>query len=293
MQKKYSYSEKYNEKLEQYLRHHGIRYRIVGDGCLVPKLVCFAVYDEASRLREFQNTVHSKPIITNEFTQRELNAAKYLTMTARNNSVTILNEEDAFSYKCPRKNIFGNQRFEHKVQVGLFRIKRFNTYGKTVFFSSSTGFFDLFAREDACEMMQRSNVAGLQTNPVYWKENKRGDVCNLRQLYSEKIIPDERVFVDNLQKVRRCPVCGARKILCGQDYQLQLIGSELDLSDDFYMTEAIFGSGISYPLYIVSQRLYQLLVGAGMTHNVAFEPVIFRDADTIENREDGRSQPTA
>lgn len=71
MQKKYSYSEKYNEKLEQYLRHHGIRYRIAGDGCLVPRLVCFAVYDEASRLREFQNTVHSKPIITNEFTQRE------------------------------------------------------------------------------------------------------------------------------------------------------------------------------------------------------------------------------
>ena len=132
-----------------------------------------------------------------------------------------------------------------------------------------------YSQEEVCEFMRNNNITGIQMKPVTLEGKGHEIVSGLYQLCSEKVVPSEKIFIDETQKVGRCPICGSLKVLCKQDYQLQLIGSALDLSDDFYMTEAIFGEGISYPLYIISQKLYQLLVCAKMSQNVIFEPVVF------------------
>lgn len=274
MRKKYLYCEKYSKKIEQYLKNHKIKYKIVGDGILVSKLISFIVYDDTSSDPSLQQLLHSNPIVTNEFTQRELYAADYLTMRPRKNIVNITNTKEAFLYKCPRKTMFGKERFEHKEQIGQFQIKKINTKGRTAFFSSATGFSEVFVKEEVCEFMQNNNITGIQIKPVMIEEKDRKISSGLYQLCSEKIIPTEKIFIDETQKVGTCPICGSLKVLCKQDYQLHLTGSPLDFSDDFYMTEAIFGEGVSYPLYIISQRLYRLLVSTKMTQDVIFEPVI-------------------
>lgn len=276
MHKKYLYSEKYNPKLEQYIKGIGIRYKIIGDGNLVAKLISFAVNDdELPNALDLQRLTHSIPIVINEFTQKELYDADYLTMRPRKNIVNIVNAKEAFLYKCPQKTLFGEKRYEHKEQVDQLQIKNISTKGKTSFFCSMTGFSEIFAKKEVCELMQNSNITGLQMRPVILDGMGSENTSGLYQLCAERVIPSERIFIDNTLKVERCPTCGSRKLLCKQDYQLQLIGSALDLSDDFYMTESIYGEGISFPLYVISQRLYRLLVKAKAHHNVAFEPVVF------------------
>lgn len=276
MRKKYSYCEKYSEKVEQYLKNHKIKYKIVGDGIRVSKLINFIIYDGESSDPNLQQLIHSNPIVTNKFTQKELYAAGYLTIRPTKNVINIMNTNEAFLYKCPKKSIFGNERFAHKEQIGQFRIKNINTEGTTAFFSSATGFSEIFAKKKVCEFMRNNNITGMQIKSVMLDGKNREIESGLCQLCPEKIIPTDKIFIDETQKIGRCPICGSLKVLCEQDYQLQLIGSAFDLSDDFYMTEAIFGEGISYPLYIISQRLYKLLVNAKMSCNVIFEPVLFK-----------------
>jgi hypothetical protein len=48
------------------------------------------------------------------------------------------------------------------------------------------------------------------------------------------------------------------------------------LEEDFYMTEQIFGEGITERYYIISQKLYKLLVEEHMDKNVAFIPIILK-----------------
>lgn len=277
MRKKFSYCEKYSEKVELYLNNHEIKYKTVGDGILVPKLISFAVYDGVASAPEFRQLIHGKPIVTNEFTQKELNAAGYLTMRPQKNIVNIANANEAFLYKCQRKSLFGVEKFSHKEQVGLIRVKKFNLKGTTYFFSPTTGFSEIFAKDSICDFIKDQNVTGMEVRPVLLDERNHEMESGLCQLWSKKTIPKNMIFLDEKQAIEKCPVCGSSKILCKQDFQLQLVGSISDLSDDFCMTEAIFGEGISYPLYIVSQRLFQLFVRTGMSRNVVFEPVLVRD----------------
>lgn len=277
MRKKYSYCEKYSEKVEQYLKNHKIKYEVVGDGVLVSKLISFVIYDSALSDSNLQYLIHSHPIVTNEFTQKELRAAEFLSMRPARNVVNITNTNEAFLYKCPGESLFGDRKFKHKEQIGQLRIKKINTKGRTAFFSSATGFSEIFAKEEVCELIRNNNTTGVQITPVMLDVKNHEVFSGLCQLRSEKIISSEKIFIDTMQKVGKCPICGSLKVICKQDYQLKLIGTAQDLSDDFYMTEAIFGEGISYPLFIVSQRLYRLLVNAKTTRNVIFEPVIFMD----------------
>lgn len=277
MRKKYSYCEKYSEKVELYLINREIKYKTVGDDILVPKMISFAVYDGVASAPEFRRVIHGKPIVTNEFTQKELNGAGYLTMRPQKNIVTIANANEAFLYKCQRKSLFGVEKFAHKEQVGLIRIKKFNIKGTTYFFSPTIGFSEIFAKDAICDFIKDQNVTGTEIRSVLLDEKSHEIESGLCQLWSKNTIPENMIFLDEKQRIEKCPVCGSSKILCKQDYQLQLVGPISDLSDDFYMTEAIFGEGISYPLYIVSQRLFQLFVRAGMSRNVVFEPVLVRD----------------
>ena len=57
-------------------------------------------------------------------------------------------------------------------------------------------------------------------------------------------------------------------------YRLPLDFSKIKQGEDFYMTERIFHEGIAEPLYIISQRFYQLLKKNKFIRNIRFIPVL-------------------
>ena len=73
----------------------------------------------------------------------------------------------------------------------------------------------------------------------------------------------------------KCPICGREKVICGQDYQLRLVDSLDNYSEDFYMTDAVFGEGFSHPLFVISKKFYTVLASNKLVSNIALEPVIF------------------
>ena len=76
------------------------------------------------------------------------------------------------------------------------------------------------------------------------------------------------------EKLRHCPVCGKEQFFIDDAYQLHLCFSDLDVLSDLYKTERIFGDRIPYPVYIISQRFYQLLKSNKLASNVTFVPVV-------------------
>lgn len=275
MRIKCSYCEMYNEKLLKFLDENKVKYKIVGDGVLVGKLISFSVYSDAAICDALLRYIHTKPIVTNEFTHSELSSADYLTMVPIRNAVDIRNIDEAFQYKCKRKSIFGEERYGHKEQIGLLKIYRFNAKGATAFFSSSTGFSEIFVKEIFCEIAQEENITGIRFLPVFLDDKEPANKSGLYQISATDIIPLDRICIEDKKQLKKCRVCGKPKIICGPDFQLKLHYSKGEINSDFYMTDAVFGEGISYPLYLVSQRLYRLIVQVNMAKNIRFSPVIF------------------
>ena len=179
-----------------------------------------------------------------------------------------------FSFKCFRKSIFGYERYGHLEQIGDCKIKKLNLIkDHTFFYSPSTGFSMLFAKKEAYDLVINNAVTGLNTRPVYLYES----LCDsgLYQLIADTRIETERIYKDETIRVKKCPVCGKQQFVCNSDFQLRLNGSENDMTEDFYMTDAVFGDGIPNPLFIVSKKVYTLLVENKMTSNVVFEPILF------------------
>lgn len=155
----------YGEKVEQYLKKNKIKYKIVDGGNYMHNFICFTVYDSA-KLPDFPRLIYSKPDVSNEFTQQELLESDYLTIEPIIPAIDVENEHEAYEYKCPKKDIFGKVVFSHKKQVSPYRIKKYNPKGKTTFYTNSVGFRDIFAKKEACNLMQENNITGLQIRSV-------------------------------------------------------------------------------------------------------------------------------
>ena len=85
----------------------------------------------------------------------------------------------------------------------------------------------------------------------------------------------DEIKLNGEEVLENCPVCKDNKrIVVGSDYQLCLNMKNKKLNDDFYMTESIWGEGIPYRFYLVSQRFYQLIKNAKMDKKVRFVPVV-------------------
>lgn len=277
MRKKYTYCEKYNNKIEQYLDEKEIKYKIIGDDHIVPKMISFTVYDNA--VNDINHIIkHGKPIISNEFTKKEIQAADYLTLRAVKQVIDIVNSCEAFSYKCPRKTLGGGIKYEHKEQIGEIMIKNpVNTKGTTCFFSSSNGFSELFVKQDVYALLQKEGVKGITFLPVNLQTAGQEKRSSLLQLFAQCTIKKEKMSFGANQIITKCPNCGREKVVCSQDYQLRLVDSVKNYSQDFYMTDAVFGEGFSHPLFIISKKFYTVLINNKLASNIVLEPVIFEN----------------
>lgn len=281
MRKKYSYYEKYSGKIEQYLAEKEIKYKIIGDDHIVPKMISFTVYDNT--VNDINHIIkHGKPIISNEFTKTEIQSADYLTLRAVKQVVEIANTCEAFSYKCPRKTLGGWIKYEHKEQIGEIMLKKmFNAKGTTCFYSSTNGFSELFVKEDVYALLQKEGISGISFLPVNVPTAEQNKRSGLLQLFAQSKIKKEAINFGTDQIKMKCPICGREKVVCSQDYQLRLVDSLDNYSEDFYMTDAVFGEGFSHPVFVISKKFYTTLDSYKLASNIVLEPVIFENRKHI------------
>ena len=274
MRVKYTYCERYNDKLIQILNEKAIKYSVVGDGLLVNKMIKFSVYDSTETMREVFKYTKSKPVITNEYAKSELMDAELLCIEPSENKITIFNPDEAYQLTCCYKNVFGIEKACHKKQISLFQIQKVpSSKTGTAFYASDTGRSELFVDKRIYDLVQGNALKDVDFLPV--KKCDGSFTNEFFQMTTKQFISAQNVIVGADEKTIRCPICGQQKIVTDSHYQLRLSRNGCEMSSDLYMTESIFGEGLSYPYYLISQRFYQLLLKNKLLKNVKISPVVF------------------
>lgn len=282
MRYKYYYCRYINPKLIEFLDTKQIQYKISGkcgmvDGVYFTPLVSFSLYSSSPETIELidclANMDIKDPITTIEFTQSEINHADLLVMRPKRQKIEIINVDTAFVYSCTRVSGFGITRARHEYQVGELAIAKeppMNT--NTALWSSDTGFSEIYADKRVYDLVNMNTLCGIKFEKVFLKNGVYSD--KLYQLKTENLISREMIDEGHGEKILKCPICGKEQLYIDTSYQLYLKDFKTISPSDFYITDSIFGDGRPEPIYIISQRFYQLLKKNNLSKNVNFSPVI-------------------
>ena len=121
-------------------------------------------------------------------------------------------------------------------------------------------------------MAIKNELIGVQFKNVMLRKGMYSE--KLFQLSSDKVLGKECIGIGFGEKILTCPKCGKEQYCIEDAYQLHLDFSRLREISDLYVTESVFGEGIARPLYIISQRFYQLLKEANLASRITFSPVV-------------------
>ena len=278
MKEKWSFFERYSKKLEMLLNELGVKYKILGDDIIMARMISFCVDKNTATESQLLRVTHSKPIITKEFSKRELERASYLTLFPTKLSIEILNTDTAYQFRCRRKTVFGEIRFEHREQIEPLIVGNDSFATSVTFYTATTGFSELFAHRRFYELVKENQLTGIDFWPVFCIRNHNTIQSELYQVFAEEVIPFDSIMINDQSEIKKCSICGQKKIVYKQEEQLVLKGSREGLTKDFYMTESVFGEGLSFPMYIISHNLYELICSADMKKNVKLMPVVFEKA---------------
>ncbi len=276
MRKKFSYTCDYSESLIKIFDTKKIKYTIIGDGVYIKRFMRFSLFADDPFVQILPNYgVYSHPMIENIYTKNELLSSEYLTIHPKKQVVDIKNIDDATETSCDYKNAFGIEKTNHVSQKSSFEIYSLKKNDKTCFYFESSGISYLFAKISMIQVFEQNHISGILPYPVYLSKEKNIQ-AEVTQLMSTEMIFLTSIFIDKEDRLKKCQFCGRTKIVDVSGYQLKLDTSKLLLNDDFYMTEAVFGEGIPHPIYLVSQKLYRLIMEEHFNKNVRFEPVILK-----------------
>lgn len=270
MKKNYHMSTASNPVLVAYLEQQGISYN---DSY---QLLSFDVCDNTSKGREVIDYIlhHFKvlPIITCQYTRKEMAAARLITIQPKSHTIEVNNEDEAYRYLCPYKNMLGDERYRHKEQIGTFTIRKEPPSGRqTAFWTEDTGIGTIFTDSRVREMALNNHLTGIQFRDVFLKNGKCSN--HIFQLCTDNVLGKMCLEMGHGEKILNCPQCGKEKLLIGHDYQLHMKFFGMDLQYDLYKTEWLFGEGFAASVYLISQRFYQLLLANKLAYNVIFEPI--------------------
>ena len=96
---------------------------------------------------------------------------------------------------------------------------------------------------------------------------------NIFQVITPNIIENESIGFGYGERKEVCHVCGKEQFVINNIYQLHLDVTKIKMQSDLYMTKPIWGKGIPYPLYIISQRFYQALKKNKLVGGIIVSPV--------------------
>lgn len=278
MRYRYYFCEKYSIQLIEFLEKNGIMYKYHKESGEYSHLsrVIFNIYSSAEKadlyLYELQKINVLNPIVFAEYSSADYLKAKLLWMTPKKQCIEIMNEENAYRYSCEWTTILGGTRIMHEEQIAEFVIeKEPSMKTQTAFWCESTGFAEIFTDYRVLEMVKNNSLMGIEFNKVLLRNGSYSE--KLFQLSTQNILERECVCSGYGEKIEVCPICGKEQYCINSAYQLHLDFSKIKKQSDLYITEKMFGEGISYPIYIISQKFYQLLKENKLAGNVTFSPV--------------------
>ena len=274
MRYKYYYCLPTNSQLIELLESNHICYKTSG-GKSTPLFTIFSLWSSdkntSALVESLANICHQDPIVTPEFSKAELEKAKLLVIRPKKQIIKIINGKEAFSHSCTW-NAFGITRVNHEWQIGTLAIaKEPSITTNTALWASDSGFAEIFADSRVYDLAASNNLSGINFEKVLLKNGQYSN--NIYQMTSKHLIQKEMIAVGHGEKIQKCPICGKEQFSINSAYQLYLNNSEALVDCDFYTTDRIFGDGIAEPLFIISQRLYQLLKQNNLAKNVVFTPV--------------------
>ncbi len=273
MKKKFIYRENYRNELVAFLNENKIKYTEKKNEFIGMHLLLFTL-DDLQLVEKIKEFTTNQPIIEVKYSSKELESSHLLRIHAKRQEINIINEAEAFEFDCEFIDKSGIKRAYHKKQVNFVKIDKLpKEKNGSVFYSSTIGFGELFADIRFYLLCKNNNISGVQFASIY---NKKGEEQNsLFQLTTDNIIPESNIVLGNDEKIVKCPICNRNKIIPPQAYELHLNLNCDSINQDFYITERIFNEGISEPYFLISQKLYQLLLEAGLVNDLEITPVYF------------------
>lgn len=281
MRYRYYYCERTSERLIAYLTAESIKYKVtegISTGKYAcPALVSFNIYADDKKAEQHMQALNEisrfGPTKYAEYSSRDYSKATYLMMRPKSQSVEIVNPDEAFRYSCQWINSVGMHLRKHEKQVGPITIAKEPDIRKsTALWSEDTGFSVYFASKSVAELVEGHNLVGVSFQKVKLRNGNESE--NIFQMTSANIITQDCIEMDNLKMVETCHICGKEQFFLDHAEQLHVDFSKLPVEGDLYLTESIFGEGEPEPLFIISQRFYQLLNENKLARNVVFTPVI-------------------
>ena len=276
MRYEYKFYELYKVQLEKYLQTKGIKY-VKYESAIVGDSLKFSIWstdeDYEVTLNELRELKINASQLNVTYSASELNRAKLLVLTPKKQVVDIINNEKAYGYSCEWISSMGVEKVKHKEQISIFAIKKEpSSKTSTAFWSEDTGFAELFTDKRVYELVQKYFLQGVQFENVM---NKKGVYSeNIFQMKSLNTIARNAIEMGNGERKEICHICGKEQFFINNVYQLHLDFSKLEVQSDLYMTERMWGEGIAYPLYIISQRFYQLLKQSKLAGGITVSPVV-------------------
>ena len=276
MRYKYYFCEQCNPKLMALLETNNIHYVLSGQNTC-RQLVSFYIWNTSHNaevlMKQFEKICTRAPIVSVEYSASELANARLLMMTPRRQNIDIVNESEAYVYSCERVDAFGITRVGHREQCQLFVIaKEPSMKTKTAFWTESTGFSEIFTKQSVYELVNENNLSGIEFKNVMMRNGNYS--ANEFQLTSKNKIDAQCIAMGYGERKLHCPICGKQQFFIDNVYQLHLDFNRIKDQSDLYVTECIFGEGIPYPLYLISQLFYQLLRENKLISAVTFSPVV-------------------
>ena len=275
------YNEKYHAKWVEYLERENIKYSFseynsAGRYTTGP-LIYFSIWSTDKNAEQHMLALKElemrEPTRYAHYSKADYAKAPFFKMYPKYPRIEIRNSEDAFRYSCQWTNSVGAHVVRHEEQVGKIAIaKEPDIQRSTAFWREDTGGSITFASKPVVDLVTEHKLVGVSFCPV---QVRRGnDSEKVFQMISPNIITQDCFVLDNAKVVDTCRICGKQQFYIDHADQPHIDFSKVSVQSDLYMTEPIFGEGIAQPLFIISQRFYQLLVEHKLSRNVVFTPVV-------------------
>ena len=279
MKIEYQCSTFYKVELENWLKNHDLKYEVIG-GEFTNKCLYFSIWssrkDCTLLLDELHRMAYIKPSACVHYSDKDLSSAKLLTIRPKAVTMCIENEAESFRYDCCWSYMadrFEIHKANHEEQTGIIMIKKEPSMtAKPVFWGPDDGRTIIFADRKVRNLVEMENVNGISFQNVLLKNNDLSKrIFQLKA--NQKICCEDIVWGKGVREIV-CKMCGKKQFMLPSTYQLHIHDANIYHEIDFFTTESIFGEGIPQPIYIISQRFYQLLKQYKFTSRVDFTPVI-------------------
>lgn len=266
-------------KLVDILDKEAVRYNVSGadeyltSGAKVPAFISFSLKGYSPLVDRISVSFRARPQIRIVYSEKERTQSHLLWMTPKMQKIDIQNSHQALVSLCSWQDYRGMARTHRETQVLSFVIKNEpSSQSRTAFWSESTGFRHVFIDKRVRDLIESNGLQDIGFRDVYLPSGIVSN--NIFQLVPHSNIDSRQIVFGYGEKENICSRCGMKQYSFNDAYQLHLRTKGLQFGADLLVTDSIWGSGISRPLYLVTQRFYQLMKQNKLASNIHWDPVV-------------------